>query len=166
MDMLSYFLGRLAGGGSSGDNGPVYTNLVYNDDGSITLTDDEGQEHIMECEYVDGRLERIMIDEDVLDAIYEEDTDKLVKLGDMDIDVEEYPSEIGNIEDLIDNSGVLDSTEGTVYEKVELLIEKARANEVNSSLDEFGIVQSKFGIDNNSIVNGNMSIDDNGIVTL
>ena len=128
MDMLSYFLGRLAGGGaggSGGDNGPIYTDLVYNDDGSITLTDEEGQEHIMECEYVDGRLEKIKIDGNILDAVYEEDTDKLVKLGDINIEVGDYPSEIGNIETLIDNSGVLDSTEGTATEKVEQLIDKA-----------------------------------------
>lgn len=127
MDMLSYFLGRLAGGGtggSGGDNGPVYTDLVYNDDGSITLTDDEGQEHIMECEYVDGRLEKVKIDGDILDAIYEEETDKLIKLGDINIEVGSYPSEIGNIEILIDNSGVLDSTEGSVSEKVEQLIDE------------------------------------------
>jgi hypothetical protein len=131
MDMLSYFLGRLAGGGtggSGGDNGLVYTDLVYNDDGSITLTDDEGQEHIMECEYVDGRLEKVKIDGDILDAIYEENTDKLIKLGDINIEVGDYPSEIGNIETLIDNSGVLEDTEGSVSEKVEELIDKAEDN--------------------------------------
>ena len=128
MDMLSYFLGRLAGGstgGSGGDNGLVYTDLVYNDDGSITLTDDEGQEHIMECEYVDGRLEKVKIDGNILDAVYEEDADKLIKLGELNIEVGDYPSEIGNIENLIDESGVIEDTEGTTTEKVEQLIEKA-----------------------------------------
>lgn len=133
MDMLSYFLGRLAGGGtggSGGDNGPVYTDLVYNNDGSITLIDDEGQEHIMECEYVDGRLEKVKIDGNILDAIYEEDTDKLIKLGDINIKVGDYPSEIGNIETLIDESGVLDDTEVSVTEKVEELIDKAEELDV------------------------------------
>ena len=158
MDMLSYFLGRLAGGGaggSGGDSGPVYTDLVYNDDGSITLTDDEGQEHIMECEYVDGRLEKIKIDGNILDAVYEENTDKLIKLGDMDIEVGDYPSEIGNIEILIDNSGVLEDIEGSVSEKVEQLIDKAKSGS-SPSIDENGIVT--FG--------GNTTIDENGIVSL
>lgn len=158
MDMLSYFLGRLAGGGtgsSSGANGPIYTDLVYNDDGSITLTDDEGQEHIMECEYVDGRLEKVKIGGNVLDAIYEEDTDKLIKLSDINIEVGDYPSEIDSLESLIDNSGVLEDTEGTVTEKIEELIDKAKSGS-SPSLDENGIVT--FG--------GNTTIDENNIVSL
>lgn len=158
MDMTAYFLGRLAGngtGGSSGNNGPVYTDLVYNDDGSITLTDDEGQEHIVECEYVDGRLVKVKIDGNILDAVYEENTDKLIKLGDINIEVGDYPSEIGNIENLIDESGVLDNTEGTVTEKVKELIKKAK-NGSSPSIDENGIVT--FG--------ENTTIDENGTVTL
>jgi hypothetical protein len=73
---------------------------------------------------VDGRLEKVKIDGNILDAIYEEDTDKLIKLGDINIEVGDYPSEIGNIETIIDNSGVLEDTEGTVTEKVEGLIDK------------------------------------------
>ena len=154
MDMLSYFLGRLAGGGPSGSNGPIYSDLVYNDDGSITLTDNEGQEHIMECEYVDGRLEKVKIDGNVLDAIYEEDTDKLIKLGDINIEVGDYPSEMDALETLIDESGVLEDTEGTVTEKVEELIDKAE------ELDAFmcipnanGLFKSVKSFPNKTVVN-------------
>ena len=156
--MTAYFLGRLAGGstgGSGGNNGPVYTDLVYNNDGSITLKDDEGQEHVMECEYVDGRLEKVKIDENILDAVYEEGTDKLIKLGDINIEVEDYPSEIGNIETLIYNSGVFEDTEGTITEKIEELINKAK-NGSSPSVDENGTV----------IFGGNTTIDENGVVTL
>jgi hypothetical protein len=64
-------------------------------------------------------------------------------------------TEIDNLEDLIDNSGVLEDTEGTVTEKVEELIDKAK-NGVSASIDENGIVT--FG--------GNTSVDENGIVSL
>ena len=48
----------------------------------------------------------------------------------MDIEVGDYPSEIGNIENLIDESGVLEDTEGSVTEKVEELIDKAEELEI------------------------------------
>ena len=64
-------------------------------------------------------------------------------------------SELVEIETLIDESGVLDSTEGTATDKVEQLIEKAQS--VGSAfIDENGVVT--FG--------KNTSIDENGIATL
>ena len=59
------------------------------------------------------------------------------------------------LENLIDQSGVLDSTEGSVTEKVEQLIDKAKSGS-SPTIDENGIVT--FG--------GNTTIDDNGIVSL
>lgn len=67
----------------------------------------------------------------------------------------EDTTKIDNLEALIDNSGVLDSTEGTVTEKVEELIDKAKSGS-SPSIDENGIVT--FG--------GNTTIDENGIVSL
>lgn len=64
-------------------------------------------------------------------------------------------TEIDNLEDLIDNSGVLEDTEGSVSEKVEQLIDKAKSGS-SPSIDENGIVT--FG--------GNTTINDNGIVSL
>lgn len=63
--------------------------------------------------------------------------------------------DIEEIENLIDESGVLDSTEGSVSEKVEELIEKAKSGS-SPVVDENGIVA--FG--------GNTAIDENGIVSL
>lgn len=65
------------------------------------------------------------------------------------------PDTSGTIEDIIDNSGVLDSTEGTVTEKVEQLIEKTKSGG-SASIDENGIVT--FG--------GNTTVNENGIVSL
>lgn len=64
-------------------------------------------------------------------------------------------TEIDNLETLIDESGVLDSTEGTATEKVEQLVEKLK-NGGSASIDENGIVT--FG--------GNTTIDEDGIVSL
>jgi hypothetical protein len=59
------------------------------------------------------------------------------------------------IENLIDNSGVLDGAEGSVTEKVEQLIDKVKSGS-SPSIDENGIVT--FG--------ANTNIDENGIVSL
>ena len=64
-------------------------------------------------------------------------------------------TEIDALETLIDESGVLEDTEGTATEKVEELIDKAKSGS-SPSIDENGIVT--FG--------GNTTIDDNGIVSL
>ena len=64
-------------------------------------------------------------------------------------------TEIDNLENLIDESGVLEDTEGSVSEKVEELIDKAKSGS-SPSIDENGIVT--FG--------GNTTIDENGIVSL
>ena len=62
---------------------------------------------------------------------------------------------VEELEQLIDESGVLDSTDGTATEKVEQLIEKAQSGG-SASIDENGVVT--FG--------KNTSVDENGIVTL
>ena len=67
----------------------------------------------------------------------------------------EDTTKIDNLEALIDNSGVLDSTEGSVTEKVEELIGKAKSGG-SASIDENGIVT--FG--------GDTTIDENGILSL
>jgi hypothetical protein len=64
-------------------------------------------------------------------------------------------TQVDALEDLIDNSGVLEDTEGTVTEKVEELIDKAKSGS-SPSIDENGIVT----------FSGNTTIDKNGIVTL
>jgi hypothetical protein len=64
-------------------------------------------------------------------------------------------TEIDNLENLIDESGVLDSTEGSVEDKVGQLIDKVKSGS-SPSIDENGIVS--FG--------ENTSVDENGIVSL
>ena len=101
-----------------------YSDIVYNEDNSITLTEANGTVHTMECSYSeDGRLTSIKCDGKAIDLTYEGDV--LVKVGATDVDLDNVPTELGAIETAIDNSGVLDSTEGTATEKVEQLIEKA-----------------------------------------
>lgn len=64
-------------------------------------------------------------------------------------------AELDALEDLIDNSEVLEDTEGSVTEKVEELIDKAKSGS-SPSIDENGIVT--FG--------GDTTIDENGILSL
>ena len=59
------------------------------------------------------------------------------------------------LDTLIDESGVLSSAEGTITEKIEQLIEKAKSDS-SPSIDENGTIT--FG--------GSATIDENGIVSL
>jgi hypothetical protein len=63
--------------------------------------------------------------------------------------------DVESLHTLIDESVVLEDTDGTVVEKVEELIDKAKSGS-SPSIDENGIVT--FG--------GNTTIDENGIVSL
>ena len=118
--------------------GTVYTNIVYNDDNTVTLTDKDGVDHTMICEYTDGVLSGLTYDGKSVELTYEEDA--LVNIGATEVDMANVPIESGGgteeIENLIDESGVLDTTDGTATEKVEQLIDKAEdlkaLNEVTS----------------------------------
>lgn len=202
MDMLSYFLGRLAGG-SGGAGGEIQ---IIIPETTIELVSAEGtplpdgwvmcSAPIMLAEMpslVDGQTYKITIDNTTYDmkVTYHEATgtylggntsllmdgtdngeDYIFQLGEFQgsptlmlflkgeagthtIKLEFNQNEIGSIENLIDESGVLDSTEGTATEKVEQLIEKAKSGS-SPVVDENGIVA--FG--------GNTAIDENGIVSL
>lgn len=79
-------------GGSEVDGGGVtYTNIVYNEDNTIALTDKDGVEHTMECEYTDGKLTSVKYDGKKVDLTYEGDA--LVKVGKTAIDVANAPKE-------------------------------------------------------------------------
>ncbi len=112
----------IGGGGSS----ISYTDIVYNDDNTITLTDTDGTEHTMVCEYTDGKLTSLKFDGKSVALKYEGDV--LISVGGVSVDVSNAQVSGGTeeLETLIDESGVLD-TEGTVSvtEKVEQLIDKA-----------------------------------------
>jgi hypothetical protein len=65
--------------------GADYTNIVYNEDDTITLTDKDGVEHTMECEYTDGKLTSVKYDGKAVELTY--DGDVLVKVGKAAVDV-------------------------------------------------------------------------------
>lgn len=92
MDMLSYFLGRLAEGGTGGSGGITYTNIVYNTDNTITLTDTNGAVHTMSCTYEDGKLIGATYDGKAVDLTY--NGDALIKVGKTSVDVANIPVNI------------------------------------------------------------------------
>lgn len=65
--------------------GADYTNIVYNEDDTITLTDKDGVEHTMECEYTDGKLTSVKYDGKKVNLTY--DGDVLVKVGKTAVDM-------------------------------------------------------------------------------
>ena len=69
----------ISGGGTS------YTDIVFNEDNTITLTDTEGTEHTMACEYEDGKLVSISYDEKEIPLTY--DGEDLKKIGGTDINL-------------------------------------------------------------------------------
>ena len=130
---------------NSGVGGGIeYTNITYNDDNTVTLTDKDGVDHIMVCEYEDGSLTALTYDGKSIALTYEEDA--LVGIGATEVDVVNVPYESGGddteeIESLIDASGVLESTEGTATEKVEQLIDKSnQANMWYDNLNSYSFI--------------------------
>jgi hypothetical protein len=71
--------------------GVTYTGIVYNEDNTITLTDKDGVEHTMECEYTDGKLTSVKYDGKTVELVY--DGDLLVKVGKTAVDVANAPKE-------------------------------------------------------------------------
>jgi hypothetical protein len=111
-------------GGGSGDI-VSFTDITYNEDNTITLTDTDGYTHTMECGYTDGQITTVKFDGISVPLQYDEG--KMI-VGGVSVDVSNAPVSSGGgteeLEQLIDESGVLD-TEGTVTEKVEQLIDLA-----------------------------------------
>ena len=71
MDMTAYFLGRIAAQ-SSGAGGVEYTNIEYNEDNTITLTDKDGIDHKMVCTYDDtDTLVAVNYDGKAIELTYE-----------------------------------------------------------------------------------------------
>ena len=133
MDMLSYFLGRLANGEGGGESGPIYiggvlyTDIEYKDDNTVILTEEDGIQHTIRCVYSEDKLQTLYYDETEISLTYN-DEGELVKIGDTIVDMSIAPVSSGSIElieQIIDESGVLDSTEGTATEKVGQLIDRA-----------------------------------------
>jgi hypothetical protein len=109
---------QIGGGGE----GIQYTDIVYNDDNTVTLTDTSGVEHTISCVYENNRLLSMTYDGKEVVTVY--DNGELVGVGETEVDVANAPLD-NTLENLIDQSGVLDSTEGTITDKVEQLVDKA-----------------------------------------
>ena len=115
--------------------GIQYTDIVYNDDNTVTLTDTLGVEHTISCVYENNRLLSITYDGKEVVTVY--DNGELVSVGETEVDVANAPLD-NTLENLIDQSGVLGSTDETVTvtEKVEQLIDKAE--ELKMSIEVSG----------------------------
>ena len=73
----------------NGGGGVTYTNIVYNEDNTITLTDKDGVEHIMSCTYEDDKLIGVTYDGKAVELIY--DGDVLVEVGKTEVDMANAP---------------------------------------------------------------------------
>lgn len=79
-DMPQAILDIVSGGGVQ------YESIIYNEDNTITLTDKDGNEHTMGCEYSEeGKLVGISYDGEELELAYDGDT--LVRVGGAMVDL-------------------------------------------------------------------------------
>lgn len=92
--------------------GADYTNIVYNEDDTITLTDKDGVEHTMSCTYADGKLIDVIYDGKAVNLTYS--GDRLVKVGKTAVDMANAQTSGG---ELLDHT-VTFTVEGEPYEVV------------------------------------------------
>jgi hypothetical protein len=96
MDMLAYFLGRLAGNGTNGgsEGGIVYSSIEYqkgeNNNDVILFTDENGIEHIMNCTYdSEGKITGLTYDSKTVELEYE--GNELINIDDITINLKDVP---------------------------------------------------------------------------
>lgn len=93
MDMLAYFLGRLArGGGAGSGRSPFeYTKVEYGDNDTIKLYDEDNNEHVLQCAYDNGKLISITFEDgETISMNYTDDV--INSVGDIEIDVANAPA--------------------------------------------------------------------------
>lgn len=94
MDMLAYFLGRLAGGGGAGSGrSPIeYTKVEYGENDTIKLYDEDNNEHVLQCAYDDnGKLISITFEDgETISMNYTDDV--INSVGNIEIDVANAPA--------------------------------------------------------------------------
>lgn len=99
-------------GGGDITIGADYTSIVYNDDNTITLTDKDGIEHTMECEYTDEKLTSVKYDGNAVKLTYE---------GDLLTNVGKTAVDLANVQtsglEIVDHT-VKFTVEGEPYEVV------------------------------------------------
>ena len=66
-------------------SGTEYTNIVYNEDNTVTLTDKDGVVHTMSCTYEDGKLTGVNYDGKAVELAYNGDV--LVNVGKAAVDM-------------------------------------------------------------------------------
>jgi hypothetical protein len=93
----------------SSGGGRIYRNIVYNEDDTIDLIEKDGTTHKLECEYVDGMVSQIKLDDKKVRLEY--DGQVLVKLGVTNISTTRAPTDV-----TVDDSGVV-SFSGSVNEQ-------------------------------------------------
>lgn len=103
VDMPQAILDIVSGGGR------IYRDIVYNEDDTIDLIEKDGTTHKLECEYVDGMVSQIKLDDKK--ARLEYDGQVLVKLGATNISTTRAPTDV-----TVDDSGVV-SFSGSVNEQ-------------------------------------------------
>ena len=113
----------------SGDNSIVYSNIVYNEDGTVTLTETNGTVHTMTCEYDGDKLVGLKYDNEVINLTYKDDV--LVGIGGTEVDVSNAPYDTrlkdiieGTSTELVDDT-IISVREGAFYystlQKIDLL---------------------------------------------
>lgn len=70
-----------------------YTDVIYNDDDTITLIEKDGTEHVVTCIYDDNKMVGVSYDGNTINVAYEDDV--LVGIGDTTIDMSGVPGSNG-----------------------------------------------------------------------
>ena len=74
---------------TGGSGGIQYTNIVYNENNTITLTDKNGVVHTMICTYENDMLVSVTYDGKAIELVY--DGDVLVSVGNTTVDIANAP---------------------------------------------------------------------------
>lgn len=75
-------------------SGTEYTNIVYNADNTVTLTDKDGVVHTMACTYENGKLIGVTYDGEAIDLTYAEDL--LLSVSGTSVDMNNAPATSGS----------------------------------------------------------------------
>lgn len=110
-------IAKISGGGGDIVIGADCTNIVYNNDDTITLTDKDGTTHTLVCTYESGKLVGVTYDGRKIDLLY--DSAWLDKVGKTDVDLEKIPSLDYTVKFIVEGKPykIVDLTDGLSVEK-------------------------------------------------